>query len=69
VNDKNLRDLFEDALDGEPGTMAPIHEDVARGRALRVRKARQRLGGIGVGAAALIVGALVVPASPREPRA
>jgi hypothetical protein len=64
VNEKNLRGLFEDALDGEPAHMRPIHDDVARGRALRARKMRQRAGGIGAGAAVLVAGALVVPASP-----
>ncbi|NED95597.1 hypothetical protein G1H11_09760 [Phytoactinopolyspora alkaliphila] len=64
MNEKDLRGLFEDALRGEPDHMRPVHEDVARGRALRARKLRQRVGGVGVGAAALVAGALVVPASP-----
>lgn len=58
----DIKTVFEHVLDGEPTVTVPLHEDLARGRALRSRRRRNRLV---TGATALGVvwaGVLIVPA-------
>lgn len=60
---RELRELFEDALAGEPEREVPVHEDIARGRrSLRRRRRRWTTGGTLVAAVSAAV--LVLPASP-----
>lgn len=64
MNDQRLRDLFEEVLVDEPAEDAAAYEDLARGRAARVRRRRRRVAGtVAVTAAAAAV-ALAVPVSP-----
>jgi hypothetical protein len=64
VSERNLRDLFQEALENEPQQHPTIDEDVARGQRFRRRRRTQR--GLGAGAiTAVAVGATVLlPASP-----
>lgn len=63
MSGSELRELFEDALAGEPERDVPVREDIARGRRSLTRLRRRWAGGATLVAAAAAV-ALVVPASP-----
>ena len=57
----NLKELFRDALAGEPPDDVPLHEDIARGRSRRLRVIWRRAATGGVLVAATIASGLVVP--------
>ncbi|MBB5791386.1 hypothetical protein [Jiangella mangrovi] len=63
MSPRELRELFEDALAGEPEREVPVRDDVDRGRrSLRRRRRRWTAGGALVAAVSAAV--LVLPASP-----
>jgi hypothetical protein len=64
VTDNQLRALFADAVADGPPEGPPIDQDLARGRALRTRVRRRRIGGGSATLALIVAGALATPISP-----
>lgn len=62
MTDAKLKELFEQALAGEPRGQASVDDDIARGRALRARRRRNRIGGCVAVLAVVGAGVVVAPA-------
>ncbi|SDU67226.1 hypothetical protein [Jiangella alkaliphila] len=60
MTDRTLKEMFREALAGEPADDGPVHEDIARGRSRRRRAVRRRAAG-GVVAVAAVAAGLLVP--------
>ncbi|WP_026877039.1 hypothetical protein [Jiangella gansuensis] len=73
MTDAKLKELFEQALAGEPRGQIPVDDDIARGRALRSRRRRTRIGGgvavLAVVGAGVVVAPVLVPDGDGAPAA